>query len=152
MVNPLFNWSMLTQIRQLSRNRATSPYVFVIGVLVARSLADPFLLLMWLDPWKQYEYAKTGDEAVVPLFRESVADKISKSDAAGRVRSHDDVEAVEIRFAGSRNYGVYPANEMSHWIADRYTGEQRAITTLSGSSVNTDSLRTSVRRPKRTRR
>jgi hypothetical protein len=66
---------------------------------------------------------KNGDEAIVPLFRNLSQKNKAKSDAAGRP-IYDDVEAVEIRFAGSRNYGVYPANEMSHWIIDPYTGER----------------------------
>jgi hypothetical protein len=70
---------------------------------------------------------KTGDENVVPLFRNLSRLNKAKSDAEGRP-IYDDIEAVEIRFAGSRNYGVYPANEMSHWIIDPYTGEQRSIT------------------------
>lgn len=70
---------------------------------------------------------KTGDEAVVPLFRNLSQPNKAKSDAEGRP-IFDDIEVVEIRFAGSRNYGVYPVNEMSHWISDPYTGEQRSIT------------------------
>jgi hypothetical protein len=73
------------------------------------------------------QYQKTGDEAIVPLFRNLSIPNKAKSDAEGRP-IYDDIEVVEIRFAGSRNYGVYPANEMSHWISDPYTGEQRPIT------------------------
>jgi hypothetical protein len=70
---------------------------------------------------------KTGDDAVVPLFRNLSRQNKAKSDAEGRP-IYEDVEVVDIRFAGSRNYGTYPADEMSHWIVDPYTGEQRPIT------------------------
>ena len=35
---------------------------------------------------------------------------------------------MEVRRAGSRDYGVYPVNQMACWVTDPYSGEQRAIT------------------------
>jgi hypothetical protein len=51
----------------------------------------------------------------------------AKSLAAGRP-IYDDKEVCEIRGAGSRNVGVYYATQMSHWIDDPETGEQRPLT------------------------
>ena len=34
----------------------------------------------------------------------------------------------EVRHPGSRDYGVFPATERSHWDVDQFTGEQRAVT------------------------
>ena len=70
---------------------------------------------------------KLGDEALVPLFRNMGIPNKLKSDREGRP-IHDDVEVVDVRYPGSRNYGTYPAREMSHWIIDPYSGEQRSIT------------------------
>lgn len=71
--------------------------------------------------------AKIGDDALVPLFRNQATQNKVKSAAEGRP-IFDDIEVVDIRFPGSRNYGTFPVTEMSHWINDPYTGEQRSIT------------------------
>jgi hypothetical protein len=72
-------------------------------------------------------YEQKGDEAVVPIFKTMGLQNRAKSAVEGRP-IHDDVEVVELRFPGSRNYGVYPVNQMSHWGNDPYTGEQRPVT------------------------
>jgi hypothetical protein len=72
-------------------------------------------------------YQKQGDEALVPLFRNQAVENKLKSAQEGRP-IYDDLEVVDIRFPGSRNYGTYPVREMSHWISDPFTGEQRSIT------------------------
>jgi hypothetical protein len=70
---------------------------------------------------------KLGDDALVPLFRNDPQPNKVKSDREGRP-VFDDVEVVDVRYPGSRNYGTYPANQMSCWITDPYSGEQRPIT------------------------
>jgi hypothetical protein len=72
-------------------------------------------------------YNQVGDETVVPLFRAMSRENKALSDKEGRP-IFEDVEVVDIRFAGSRNYGTYPATQLSHWMNDPYTGEQRPIT------------------------
>jgi hypothetical protein len=72
-------------------------------------------------------YNQIGDETVVPLFRAMSRENKALSDKEGRP-IFEDVEVVDIRFAGSRNYGTYPVNQLSHWMNDPYTGEQRPIT------------------------
>jgi hypothetical protein len=68
-----------------------------------------------------------GDDNVVPLFKILPLENKAKSLLEGRP-IFDDVEVIEIRFPGSRNYGVYPVDQMSHWSNDMYSGEQRPIT------------------------
>lgn len=68
-----------------------------------------------------------GDEAVVPIFKNMALLNRAKSALEGRP-IHDDAEVVELRFPGSPNYGVFPVNQMSHWVLDSYTGEQRPVT------------------------
>ena len=68
-----------------------------------------------------------NDKGVVAVFRNGTVKNNVKSIEAGRP-IFDDVEWVEIRHPGSRDYGVYPATDRSHWDADQFTGEQRAVT------------------------
>jgi hypothetical protein len=67
-----------------------------------------------------------GEAALVPLFRNMAVPNRSKSAAEGRP-IFDDLVVVDIRYPGTRNYGTFPATQMSHWIDDPHTGEQRAI-------------------------
>lgn len=71
--------------------------------------------------------AKVGDDLLVPLFRNHATENKVKSAVEGRP-IFDDIEVVDIRYPGSRNYGTFPVGQMSHWINDPYTGEQRPIT------------------------
>jgi hypothetical protein len=68
-----------------------------------------------------------NDTGVVAVFRNGTVPNRVKSAEAGRP-IFDDVEVVEIRYPGSRDYGVYPATERSHWDVDQFTGEQRQVT------------------------
>lgn len=68
-----------------------------------------------------------GDDLLVPLFRNHAMENKAKSAAEGRP-IFEDVEVVDVRAPGTRNYGTYPANQMSNWINDPYTGEQRPVT------------------------
>jgi hypothetical protein len=68
-----------------------------------------------------------NDKGVVAVFRNGTFKNIVKSAEAGRPM-FDDVELVEVRHPGSRDYGVYPATDRSHWDVDPVSGEQRAVT------------------------
>jgi hypothetical protein len=68
-----------------------------------------------------------GDAALVPLFRNMAVPNRGKSAAEGRP-IFDDLVVVDIRYPGSRSYGTFPAMQMSHWVEDPHTGEQRAVT------------------------
>jgi hypothetical protein len=73
--------------------------------------------------------AKPNDETsgVVAVFRNDVRKNVAKSVEAGRP-IFDDIELVEVRHPGSRDIGVYPAMEASHWADDPVTGEYRRYT------------------------
>jgi hypothetical protein len=68
-----------------------------------------------------------NDKGVVAIFRNGTVKNNVKSAEAGRP-IFDDMEQVEVRHPGSRDYGVYPATDRSHWDVDPVTGEQTAIT------------------------
>ena len=68
-----------------------------------------------------------NDKGVVAVFRNDVVKNPKKSAEAGRP-IFDDVEYVELRHPGSKDVGVYPAMEGSHWDNDPVTGEYRRIT------------------------
>lgn len=71
--------------------------------------------------------AVPNDKGVIAIFKNGAVKNMLKSAQAGRP-IFDDVEMVEIRHPGSRDYGVYPAFERSHWITDEITGEQSPVT------------------------
>jgi hypothetical protein len=68
-----------------------------------------------------------NDAGVVAVFRSGTVNNPAKSAEAGRP-IFDDVELVEVRYPGSRDYGVFYATARSHWDVDQFTGEQRAVT------------------------
>jgi len=68
-----------------------------------------------------------NDKGVVAVWRNDVVKNPKKSAEAGRP-IFDDVEYVELRHPGSKDVGVYPAMEGSHWDNDPVTGEYRRIT------------------------
>jgi hypothetical protein len=67
------------------------------------------------------------DAGLAPLFKTMAQENAARSAMEGRP-IYEDVEVVEVRRAGSRDYGVYPVNQMACWVTDPYSGEQRAIT------------------------
>jgi hypothetical protein len=67
------------------------------------------------------------DKGVVAVFRNDIVKNIGKSIEAGRP-IFDDVEVVELRYPGSKNVGVFPAMDFSHWEEDEAYGGQRACT------------------------
>lgn len=71
--------------------------------------------------------AKDPDTALVPVFKNIPLKHGAKSLEAGRP-IYEDVEHVELRASGTRNYGVYPATEFSHWEVNPETGEQTKVT------------------------
>ena len=70
--------------------------------------------------------AVPNDKGVIAIFKNGTVRNPVASAQAGRP-IFDDIEVVEIRHPGSRDYGVYPATERSHWVVDEQTGEQRAV-------------------------
>ena len=67
------------------------------------------------------------DEALVALFKHHAVLNETKTLEAGRP-IYDDIEVVEIRAPGSRDFKVFPATSVSHWQNNPYTGEQTKIT------------------------
>lgn len=68
-----------------------------------------------------------GDAALVPVFKASSIPNPAKSLLAGRP-IHDDLEVVEIRKPGSRDWHVHGAHEQSHAVYDPYSGERSYVT------------------------
>jgi hypothetical protein len=66
------------------------------------------------------------DASLVPVFKNHYVINNARTAAEGRP-IYDDMEVVEIRAAGSRAVGVYPAMEFSHWAIDPETGGQVKI-------------------------
>ena len=64
---------------------------------------------------------------ITPFFKTMAFKNERKSVEAGRP-IFDDVEVVEVRFAGSKDCGVYRSNDFSHWDVDEETGEQLHLT------------------------
>jgi hypothetical protein len=71
--------------------------------------------------------AKDPDESVIAVFKDFAVKNEGKSAQAGRP-VFDDLEVVELRYPGSKNWCAYPATSFSHWGVDPETGEQIKIT------------------------
>lgn len=67
------------------------------------------------------------DDVLVALFKNHASLNEVKSREEGRP-IYDDIEVVEIRSPGSRDFKVFPANAFSHWQTHPHTGEQTKIT------------------------
>ena len=67
------------------------------------------------------------DDILVALFKFHGVPNDAKSFAAGRP-IFDDVEVVEVRSPGSRDFKVFPATAFSHWYINPYSGEQTKVT------------------------
>jgi hypothetical protein len=63
------------------------------------------------------------DSALVPLFKNIAIKNEGKSAAEGRP-IYDDMEIVEIRGPGTRNWQPFPAHAFARWVTDPATGEQ----------------------------
>lgn len=70
---------------------------------------------------------RNPDDVLVATFRTLAQKNEARSAAEGRP-IYEDVEVVEIRAPGSRNYTPYPATAFSHWHFDPFTGEQTQVT------------------------
>src|SRR5262245_55712118 len=64
---------------------------------------------------------------IVAIFRNHIEKNERASAEAGRP-IYDDVEVIEMRFAGSKTVSVFPALSFSHWDIDEETGEQKKVT------------------------
>jgi len=67
------------------------------------------------------------DATAVPLFKMLPVLNPTKTAQEGRP-IFDDIEVVEIRFPGSRNYQPFPVHSESHKVDDPYTGASRSVT------------------------
>ena len=67
------------------------------------------------------------DDALVATFRMMALKNEARSSAEGRP-IFEDVEVVEIRVPGSRNWTPYPAAAHSHWENNPFSGEQTSRT------------------------
>lgn len=64
---------------------------------------------------------------ITPFFKTMPFKNERESIKAGRP-IFEDVEVVEIRFAGSKDTSVFPSHAYSHWEIDEESGEQRQLT------------------------
>ena len=67
------------------------------------------------------------DEALVALFKHHAVLNETKTLEAGRP-IYDDIEVVEIRAPGSRDFKVFPATAVSHWETSPYDMAQTKVT------------------------
>jgi len=67
------------------------------------------------------------ERGVTAVFRNDIIKNEGASRTAGRP-IFDDIEVCELRYAGSKNTGVFPATEQSHWDEDEVNGGQRIVT------------------------
>ena len=67
------------------------------------------------------------DEALVALFKNHASLNNARSVEEGRP-IFDDIEVVEIRSPGSKDFKVFPATAFSHWETSPYNGEQTKVT------------------------
>jgi hypothetical protein len=70
---------------------------------------------------------KDPDDSVLAIFKDFAVKDENASAKAGRP-IFNDMEIVELRFPGSKNWAAYPATSFSHWGTDPQTGEQIQIT------------------------
>jgi len=66
------------------------------------------------------------DASLLALFRNSAVLNHAKTAKEGRP-IYDDMEVVEIRFPGRRDWQPFPASAFSHWALDPQTGGQTPI-------------------------
>jgi hypothetical protein len=63
------------------------------------------------------------DAGVIAVFKSLPIKNEAESAKAGRP-IFDDTEQCELRYAGSKNVGMYPATSFARWVLDPETGEQ----------------------------
>jgi hypothetical protein len=67
------------------------------------------------------------DDSVLAIFRDFAVKDEAASAKAGRP-IFNDMEIVELRFPGTKNWAAYPAASFSHWSVDPQTGDQVKMT------------------------
>lgn len=67
------------------------------------------------------------DANLLVMFRQHANPNEAKSREAGRLIC-DDVDVIDIRRPGARDYATFPATSVSHWAVDPNTGGQIKIT------------------------
>ena len=67
------------------------------------------------------------DDVLVATFRNMALKNEARSATEGRP-IYEDIEVVEVRVPGSRNWTPYPAAAHSHWEVNPFTGEQTSRT------------------------
>ncbi len=67
------------------------------------------------------------DDSIVAIFKEFAVKNEAKSLKEGRP-IFDDMEIVELRYPGSKNWSAFPATSFSHWGIDPENGEQVRVT------------------------
>jgi hypothetical protein len=70
---------------------------------------------------QQQQLVRDPDAALVVIFKSIAVENPAKTLANGRPM-YDDVEVVEIRFPGRRDYSVFPATAFSDWVQDQFSG------------------------------
>jgi hypothetical protein len=66
------------------------------------------------------------DDKLLVMFKHHALPNEAKSVAAGRLIC-DDLEVIEIRRPGARDFNIFPATAVSHWDVDPNTGGQVKI-------------------------
>ena len=72
-------------------------------------------------------YPRDPDSTLIPTFRNHAMPNAGKSAEAGRLIC-DDIEVVDLRRAGARDFSTHPATGFSHWAVDPLTGGQVKVT------------------------
>lgn len=64
---------------------------------------------------------------VTPIFKNVAIEHKGKSKQAGRP-IFEDIEVVELRIPGTKDFSVHPATEFCGWVVDDESGEQNRLT------------------------
>jgi hypothetical protein len=80
-----------------------------------------------MNPIQFQQQQRDPDAAAVAVFKHLPQENPIKTRAEGRP-VFDDIEVVEIRFPGNRNWTPYPAHSQSHVAEDPFTGTTRRVT------------------------
>jgi hypothetical protein len=75
-----------------------------------------------VQPYQPFN-PRDPDSVLIPTFRNHAVPNEAKSITAGRP-IYDDVEVVDIRRAGSRDFSTHPSTEFARWVIDPRTGGQ----------------------------
>lgn len=70
---------------------------------------------------------KDPDDSIAAVFKDFAVKNEAKSTQAGRP-IFDDLEIIEMRYPGSKNWSAHPATSFSHWGVDPVSGDQVKVT------------------------